>query len=201
MKLKHCEAFKAFTKSAAAADTNDGDEGVNGGGNKKEDAEDESLKTPESYTEEVSMDVEGVGDEFLTMTCDPESDVEGENEDENEDEKMNEKADEVFKEWTKHNKVSFGKYPFDGKYGLKRGQPNNILELISKFDTIKYFRMDGTKKNPSISVFARIHFSTMHNAAFQSGCFLQQQMLRQGIKAGQKLIIWRRGHCLHTTRI
>ena len=36
---------------------------------------------------------------------------------------------------------------------------------------MKYFKVDGTKEFPTIAILARIHFATMHNAAFQERVF------------------------------
>ena len=86
---------------------------------------------------------------------------------------MNEKADEVFTNWMEH-KVHFYKYPFDDseeKERLKKGDRCSLMDLITKFDTMKYFRLDGTREFPTIAILARIHFSTMHNAAFQERVF------------------------------
>ena len=44
-------------------------------------------------------------------------------------------------------------------------------ELISKFDTMKYFREEGAVEFPSIFLLARIHFSTMMNSGFQEMVF------------------------------
>ena len=42
---------------------------------------------------------------------------------------------------------------------------------MAKFDTMKFFREEGTEKWPTITILARIHFSKMDNAAFQERVF------------------------------
>jgi hypothetical protein len=47
----------------------------------------------------------------------------------------------------------------------------NLKELVTKFDTMKYFREKGAEEWPSITILARIHFSKMDNSAFQERVF------------------------------
>jgi len=53
-------------------------------------------------------------------------------------------------------------------------RPNNQIhmrELLSKFDMMKFYRLQGTKKFPTIAVLARVHFSVMMSSAFQERVF------------------------------
>ena len=47
----------------------------------------------------------------------------------------------------------------------------SFLELMTKFDTMKYFCLTGEKEWPTITMLARIHFSRMDNSAFQERVF------------------------------
>ena len=46
-----------------------------------------------------------------------------------------------------------------------------LPELVAKFDTVQYFCEVGSKKWPTITMLARIHFSRMDNSAFQERVF------------------------------
>ena len=68
--------------------------------------------------------------------------------------------------------IEMHKYAFDH---IKQSIPNEgdvtLLELVAKFDSMKYFREVGRKEWPSITMLARIHFSKMDNSAFQERVF------------------------------
>ena len=74
-----------------------------------------------------------------------------------------------------NHKPEFSKYVFEGsppiEMGGTTGKAVNIKELVLKFDTMKFFREEGTKKWPTITLLARIHFSKMDNSAFQERVF------------------------------
>ena len=82
------------------------------------------------------------------------------------------KADEVFEEWMTID-PNFKEYLFNGVEPLEFGEGGKVtfLELMQKFDTIKYFQESGTEEYPTISMLARIHFSRMDNSAFQERVF------------------------------
>ena len=51
--------------------------------------------------------------------------------------------------------------------------PNNvsIITLIRKFDTMRYFREEGSKVFSTICLLARFHFGKLSNAGFQERVF------------------------------
>ena len=101
------------------------------------------------------------------MTCQLVADVGVETEDVD----LNKDADEVFDKWMIHT-VQFYKYVFDDKsHPLPESGQCSFRELVSKFDTMKYFRETGTKDWPTITILARIHFSKMDNSSFQERVF------------------------------
>ena len=82
-------------------------------------------------------------------------------------------ANKVFRDWME-NSPKFGDYSFDGVEPLVASRATgkvSFRELISKFDTMKYYRESGSAEFPSITLLARIHFSTMLNSAFQERVF------------------------------
>ena len=91
----------------------------------------------------------------------------------NREEDLAAKADEVFENWMK-NKVRFGDFLFDGVAPLVPSKATGSVtfkELVSKFDTMKYYREVGSDEFPSVALLARIHFSTMINSGFQERVF------------------------------
>ena len=82
-------------------------------------------------------------------------------------------ADDVFEQWMAAS-INFGDYLFDKAQPLvanRRTGKVTFRELVSKFDTMKYYRLSGSKEYPSITLLARIHFSTMLTSAFQEKVF------------------------------
>ena len=63
------------------------------------------------------------------------------------------KADELFEDWMKHS-VLFYKYGFDGAPPLPKAGDCKFHELVSKFDTMKYFRDASTRERPTIAILA-----------------------------------------------
>jgi hypothetical protein len=117
--------------------------------------EDESLDEP--------TEVDSDDDDVLMMEAELSQDEEVEV-----DSNLNEEADAQFDKWMKD-------VPDWNKFLLDDVAPINktllIGDVISKFDTRKYYREFATDKYPAISMLARIHFSRMDNAAFQERVF------------------------------
>ena len=77
----------------------------------------------------------------------------------------------VFEKWMRV-KIVMHKYAFDPiNVPIPQEGAVSILELVAKFDTMKYFREAGQVDWPSITILARIHFSKMDNSAFQERVF------------------------------
>ena len=104
-------------------------------------------------------------DTLLGLTCDLAPPLE-----ETVESNSDTKADEVFESWMKLN-IEMHLYVFDPKHPIREKGGVSLLELVAKFDTMKYFREVGQKEWPSITVLARIHFSKMDNSAFQERVF------------------------------
>ena len=86
---------------------------------------------------------------------------------------LNTAASGVFEAWM-NDSPKFDDYLFEGAKPLVRNKTTGRVtfrELVSKFDTMEYFRESGSVMYPSITMLARIHFSTMVNAAFQERVF------------------------------
>jgi len=106
-------------------------------------------------------------DDILGLTCQLVADVGVETEDVD----PTKDADEVFDNWMIHT-VQFYKYVFDDKsHPLPEYGQCSFRELVSKFDTMKYFRETGTKDWPTITILAMIYFSKMDNSSFQERAF------------------------------
>lgn len=89
------------------------------------------------------------------------------------DDDLTDAANDVFEAWMRET-PKFGDYLFEGAKPLVPNRTTGRVtfrELVSKFDTMKYYRVSGSVKYPSITMLARIHFSTMLNAAFQERVF------------------------------
>ena len=92
----------------------------------------------------------------------------------NEDLYANE-ANAAFDKWLKVD-INPNKYLYDGvqqtsfRGRLTTRQPS-VGEVLRKFDCLKYYRMDGDKKFPTIRILARIHLTEMDNSAFQEQVF------------------------------
>ena len=83
-------------------------------------------------------------------------------------------ANAVFDEWM-NTRIKFGDFLFEEAKQLvahKTTGKVGFRELISKFDTMKYYRDAGSVNYPSITLLARIHFSTMMNSGVQEWVFL-----------------------------
>jgi len=95
-------------------------------------------------------------------------------------------ADAVFEKWMTLS-IKFDDYLFDDAKPLVVHRITGKVtfrELVSKFDTMKYYRQSGCTEYPSVTLLARIHFSTMLTSAFQERCFQHAstswEMTRQG---------------------
>ena len=69
---------------------------------------------------------------------------------------------------------AFGDYLVEGSETLVSNKTTgkvSFREIVSKFDTRKYYRTSGLAEYPSITVLARVHFSTMFNGGFQERVF------------------------------
>ena len=89
------------------------------------------------------------------------------------DDDLTDAANNVFEAWMGET-PKFGDYLFEGAKPLVPNKTTDRVtfrELVSNFDTMKYYRVSGSVKYPSITMLARIHFSTMLNAAFQERVF------------------------------
>lgn len=166
LRVEHRSVFRViYGKGADTADSSG--EGSNNDTNNDNDLVTEELDEPREMSEEEDED-----DMFcMTMpnapTKTPEDDLEV----------MNKAADDVLKKWL-NDKPDYDKFLFekvdDIIWKKKRNSETktvSIFELISKFDTMKYFRESGTKDYPTISMLARIYFSRLDNAAFQERVF------------------------------
>ena len=82
-------------------------------------------------------------------------------------------ADEVFDSWINFS-PKFGDYLIEGAAPLVTNAATGKVtfrDIVSKFDTRKYFRNHGLEAYPSITLLAMIHFSTMFNGGFQERTF------------------------------
>lgn len=116
---------------------------------------DESLNEP--------TEVDSDDDDVLMMEADLSQDEEVEA-----DSNLNAEADEQFDKWM-NDEPDWNKFLLDEVPPIKK--PLVLFDVISKFDTRKYYREFATDKYPAISMLARIHFSRMENAAFQERVF------------------------------
>ena len=156
LKSKHRTAYKAFYAPAEEDTAGKTPE-------EKNEEMEEELATPVEMTDDNAE----YDDDILGMTCQLVADVGAETEDVD----LDKDADEVFDKWMIHT-VQFYKYVFDDKsHPLPESGQCSFRELVSKFDTMKYFRETGTKDWPTITILARIHFSKMDNSSFQERVF------------------------------
>ena len=83
-------------------------------------------------------------------------------------------ANDVFDVWMEKRDFKFKDFLFDGAAPLEKSKTTGKLmfrELISKFDTMQYFRIEGAVEYPSIFLLGRIHFLTIMNSGFQERVF------------------------------
>jgi len=156
-KKKRRDTWKAYHAPVG------GKEGDNG------DDEEEELATPTATEMIVDNGDDDYDNDILGLTCEIVVDnVEGE------EDTAEELADACFEQWMNHT-VTYSKYVFEGRPPIKTGGTTgtavNFKEIVAKFDTMKFFREEGTEKWPTITILARIHFSKMDNAAFQERVF------------------------------
>jgi len=143
----------------------------------------EELDTPVEMTDGNTE----YDDDILGLTCQLVADVGVETKDVD----LNKDADEVFDKWMIHT-VQFYKYAFDDKsHPLPESGQCSFRELVSKFDTMKYFRETGTKDWPTITILARIHFSKWIILHFRSVCFQLRKTFRAKRKTGWHLSTWK----------
>lgn len=86
---------------------------------------------------------------------------------------LNVEADHMFEKWMEFT-PKFGNYLIEGSEPLLPNKTTgrvSFREIVSKFDTRKYFRTDGLAEYPSIKLLARVYFSAMFNAGFQERVF------------------------------
>lgn len=124
----------------------------------------------------------GFNDAILNLTCEVAPPVLEETETSN----IHNKADEVFEEWMNHV-VMMHPHSFDSKNPIPKNGNVSLLELVAKFDTMKYFRDVGKKEWPSITILARIHFSKMDNSAFQERVFSTASNTQRKTQSGMKV--------------
>merc|ERR1712194_378999 len=82
-------------------------------------------------------------------------------------------ADGIFEQWMEFT-PKFGEYLIEGSKPLLSNKTTGKVsfgEIVSKFDTRGYFRTHGLAEYPSITLLARVHFSTMFNGGFQERVF------------------------------
>ena len=82
-------------------------------------------------------------------------------------------AEEVFEKWMEFT-PTFGDYLVEGSKTLvsnKTTSKVSLREIVSKFDTRKFYCTDGLIAHPLVTVLDRVHFSTMFNGGFQEKCF------------------------------
>ena len=82
-------------------------------------------------------------------------------------------ADQIFEKWMEFT-PKFGNYLIEGSEPLLSNKTTgrvSFREIVSKFDTKKYFSADGLVEYPSIKLLARVYFSAMFNAGFQERVF------------------------------
>ena len=152
LKSKHRTAYKAFD-APAKEDT----------AGKTQEEENEEIKEELATPVEMTDANTEYDDDIFGLTYQLVADVGVKTEDVD----LNKYADEVFDKWMIHT-VQFYKYVFDDKsHPLPESGQCSFRELVSKFDTMKYFRETGTKDWPTITILARIHFSKMDNSSFQ----------------------------------
>jgi hypothetical protein len=85
-------------------------------------------------------------------------------------------AGHVFEQWMTVS-IQFGDYLFDQTQPLvynRRTGKVTFRGLVSKFDTMKYYCLSDSKKYPSITLRARLHFSTMLASNFHKRVFNMQ---------------------------
>ena len=122
------------------------------------------LQEPEDLDGEVGMvdeDIEGPSI-MLEQGTNEESEVDGVA-----------KANEVFDNWMEFN-PKFGDYLIEGATPLVPNRATGKVtfrDIVSKFDTRDYFRTHGLVAVPSITLLARIHFSTTFNRGFLERVF------------------------------
>ena len=82
------------------------------------------------------------------------------------------KANSQFKDWLEGDQVS-NEFLFDKAHELPEvcGEKVTIEQVISSFDTMKYFRLKGNVDYPAVTMLARIHFFRLDNAGFQERVF------------------------------
>ena len=87
-------------------------------------------------------------------------------------------ADGIFEQWMEFT-PKFGDYLIEGSKPLLSNKTTgkvSFREIVSKFDTRGYFRTHGLAEYPSITLLARVHFSTMFNGGFQERVFLRARL-------------------------
>ena len=143
LKEKHHAAYKAMHCKTSAALPK----------------EDKVLATPAATTDNIH---DYYTDDLLGFTCELSSTETVGTVEVSDDTKANDLVDE----WIKHS-VSYHNHVYNSSHPIPESGNISLLELVAKFDTMQYFCEVGSKKWPTITMLARIHFSRMDNSAFQ----------------------------------
>ena len=87
-------------------------------------------------------------------------------------EELYRKSDSLVDAWLKGNQLS-NDYLFDknSKLSLGTGAKLEIKDVVSKFDTMTYFKVKGHIDHPVLCMLARIYFSCLDNSGFQERVF------------------------------
>jgi len=83
---------------------------------------------------------------------------------------LDSQADKIVEDWLAET-IKYHKFLHVGHSLDIRNNKVDLISLIGTFDTMKYFREEGTLKYPTIAMLARIHFSRMDNSGFQERVF------------------------------
>ena len=87
-------------------------------------------------------------------------------------------ADKVFDSWMNFS-PKFNDFLIEGATPIVTNRITGRVtfrDIVSKFDTRKYFCNHVLKAYPSITLLAMVHFSTMFNGDFQKRTFLPASM-------------------------
>ena len=87
-----------------------------------------------------------------------------------EDNNVDKDADLVLTKWLECI-VDYNKFRYRWAPRIVNPERVSIIQLIQRFDTTKYFRLEGWKSFPSICLLARVHLGKFANAGFQERVF------------------------------